>query len=253
MLKRCICLGVCVLDLLDGTNPAYSQTLDAVEVDLELVLAADRSGSMSAGLRSEQRAGFAEAFRDPGLQQAIASGSLGRIAVLYFEWSDYDDQEVIIPWTLLESVEDMNRYANSLEHRGVTSGGGETSIAGAMAFARNELETNAYTAFRRVVDISGNGQNSSGPPVASELLLLRSVGATVNGLVLPKAMDGGAGPYDMLFSAYDVPMETYFQSEVIGGPGAFAIVVDKDGGFTDAILRKLVLEVAWNTREERLD
>jgi hypothetical protein len=244
------CIGGCVLALFGAVTSCQSQALEPLEVDLELVLAADRSGSMSTILRSDQRQGFVDAFRDPDLQRAIVSGPIGRIAVLYFEWSDQDDQEAIIPWTVLESNDDMNAFADALQHSDISPDGGETSISAAMAFAAAELETNAFASYRQVVDISGNGRNSSGPPVEVGLRALRELGATVNGLVLPETKYGGAGPYDMLFTGFDGPIEDYYQRHVIGGPGAFAIVVDPDNGPADAILRKLVLEVAWNGREE---
>ncbi|WP_413717763.1 DUF1194 domain-containing protein [Silicimonas sp. MF1-12-2] len=240
------CSAGCVLALVGSAASSQSTELDPLEVDLELVLAADRSGSMSADLRSSQRLGFAAAFRDRELQRAIVSGPIGKIAVLYFEWSDRADQEVIIPWTVLASAEDMNAFANTLQHAAIASDGGETSISAAMMFAVEELETNRFSSYRRVVDISGNGRNSSGQPVEIGLRALRAVGATVNGLALPETTYGNAGPYDKLFTGFDGPIEDYYRREVIGGPGAFAIVVDPDNGFADEILRKLVLEVAWN-------
>ena len=240
------CICGCFLALVSAVASSQSHAMDRLKVDLELVLAADRSGSMSAALRSDQRQGFVEAFRDHDLQRAIVSGPIGKIAVLYFEWSDQDDQEIIVPWTVLESADDMNVFADALQRSAMSPDGGETSISAAMAFAVQELEANAFSSYRRVVDISGNGRNSSGPPVAVGLGALRSVGATVNGLVFPKTTYGGTGPYDMLFTGLDGPLEDYYQRQVIGGPGAFAIVVDPENGFADAILRKLVLEVAWN-------
>jgi hypothetical protein len=245
------CIGGCVLSLIGAATIGQAQGLEPQEVDLELVLAADRSGSMSAALRSGQRHGFVEAFRNHDLQRAIVSGPIGKIAVLYFEWSDQDDQQVIVPWTVLESADDMDTFADALQRSSISSDGGETSISAAMAFAVEELETNAFTSYRQVVDISGNGRNSSGPPIDVGLRALRSVGATVNGLVLPETTYGNAGPYDMLFTGFDGSVEDYYRREVIGGPGAFSIVVSPNNGFVDPILRKLVLEVAWNgkTRE----
>ncbi len=41
-------------------------------------------------------------------------------------------------------------------------------------------------------------------------------------------------------------MAAYFWFEVIGAPRAFAINVEPEKGFSDAIVRELVMEVAWN-------
>ncbi len=59
----------------------------AVDVDLELILAVDVSGSISPDELELERNGYVAAFRDPGLIAAIADGELGGIAVTYFEWA----------------------------------------------------------------------------------------------------------------------------------------------------------------------
>ena len=240
-----------ILALFGAAACTQSHASELLEVDLELILAADRSGSMSTVLRAAQRQGFVQAFRDRDLQRAIISGPIGKIAVLYFEWSDRHDQQVIVPWTVLGSAADVNAFADALQNAAISSDGGETSISAAMTFAVHELKTNDFISYRRVVDISGNGRNSSGPPVEVGLGALRSMGATVNGLVFPEMTYGNAGPYGMLFTGFDGSMEDYYRREVIGGPGAFSIVADSQTGFADAILRKLVLEVGWdpNTRK----
>ena len=57
----------------------------AAEVDLELVLAVDVSGSMDAEEQAVQRQGYAEALLHPEVLAAVRSGPLGRIAVAYVE------------------------------------------------------------------------------------------------------------------------------------------------------------------------
>lgn len=230
---------------------ADSADLKSTEVDLQLVLAADRSGSMSGRLLLAQRRGFAAAFRSRELRNAILSGPLGRVAVVYFEWSDPLDQEVIVPWAILADVEDIERFANDLDRAAAPEQGGETSISGALRFAHGLFASNGYVSHRIVVDLSSNGRNSGGgPPLADALGMLRDMDATVNGLVLPEGYHDDPGPYAMLTAGYDGPLEDYFIRQVIGGPGAFAIEVDPDAGFTAAILRKLVMEVAWVGPEE---
>ena len=59
----------------------------AEPVDVELVIAADASGSIDTAEGRFQRGGYAAAFQNPKVVTAIRSGARGRIAVLYFEWS----------------------------------------------------------------------------------------------------------------------------------------------------------------------
>ena len=56
-------------------------------VDLELVLAIDVSRSVDLGEARLQRKGYVAAFADPSVVEAVRSGFLKRIAVMYFEWS----------------------------------------------------------------------------------------------------------------------------------------------------------------------
>ena len=57
------------------------------------------------------------------------------------------------------------------------------------------------------------------------------------------------GPYGAMFTGYDGPIIDYYRSNVIGGPGAFAMAVDPADGLAPAIVRKLVLEIAWRHPE----
>ena len=217
---------------------------EAVEVDVQLVLAADISGSMSASLKDAQRLGFVVAFLDRSLQQAIMSGPLGRIAVSYFEWAGNGDQRLIVPWTVLATPEDMARFAKSLQSGPTQGNGSETSISGAMVFARQLFQESGFASKRKVVDISSNGRNSQGTDLALALEALFAIGATVNGLVLSDSASGQNAPYSTIITEYDGPLIDYYRNEVIGGPGAFAIEVDPSDGFSSAILRKLVMEIA---------
>jgi hypothetical protein len=221
------------------------------EVDLELVLAVDASGSVSLELGRDQRLGFAAAFRDPDLQRALLSGPLGTVAVVYFEWASSADQRLVVPWTLLSTTREITAFADLLEDVDQHASGGGTSISGAMQFSRYLLGSNDYDGLREVVDIAANGKNTEGTPVGDSLQALRASGAIVNVLILPARTFVDEGPYAMLFRADDEPLDAYFRNHVIGGPGSFVMAVDPETGFADAILRKLVLEVAWSTQQVR--
>lgn len=215
------------------------------QVDLYLILAADRSGSMPERLRLAQRRGFAAAFRDETLYRSAVSGPEGRIAVIYFEWSGPRDQQIIVPWTVLETRQDMTSIADRLDDADITGTSAATSISGALAFAQGLLIGVDTKAPRVVVDISSNGREADGAALKQALRRFDAFDATINGLVLPESVYGNVGPYDMLFMSYDGPLAKYFRAQVISGPGSFAIEVENAEDFRPAILRKLVREVAW--------
>ncbi|MBW8638946.1 DUF1194 domain-containing protein [Hoeflea sp. WL0058] len=238
-----------ILGLAAATADAGPPNPRPTEVDLQLVLAADRSGSMSLSLAKGQRRGFADAFRDERLRNAILSGPLGRVAVVYFEWSDATDQHVVVPWTILGNSGDLGRFADRLDQADIAVTPNATSLSAALTFARQLVDANGLTSHRIVVDVSGNGRNTQGPSMEAARDDLRAIGAVVNGLVLPDTTYAQGGPYGMMFSGYDGPLTDYFEASVICGPGAFALDVELPGGIAGAILRKLVLEVAWTGKE----
>lgn len=213
-----------------------------IEVDLQLVLAADASGSMSAPLRKAQREGFVAAFRDPRLHRQIASGMIGQIAVVYVEWSGPETQAVLVPWRLLATAADAEAFAAELALAGAAEPG-QTSISAALLFAAELIAGNDYVSHRRVIDLSGNGVNSAGPALADVAAALAAAGITVNCLVLPQSLSD-PDDYASNFSILERGMADYFREEVQFGPGSFVMEVADDVDFRAAILRKLVLEIA---------
>lgn len=222
---------------------AASSTIAAAQapdVDLELVLAVDVSRSMDFEEQRIQRDGYSAAFRHPEVLAAIASGPYGRIAVTYFEWAGPLRQSVVVPWTIVASPEDAFALADKLDG-GEIEGQRGTSISGALAFAIKLFETSGVAGIRRAIDVSGDGPNNTGPPVADARDQVVAMGITINGLPIMLRPGGGFGGFGV--SNLDV----YYEDCVIGGPGAFLVTVTKASQFPAAIRRKLVLEIAGDT------
>jgi hypothetical protein len=219
-----------------GTAPALAG--DPVpSVDLELVLAVDISASISASEQRLQRQGYVEAFRSPDVVAAVQEGASGRIAVAYVEWAGPAVQKLAIGWTLIDGSEAAQGFAAHLEslplHREF-----DTSIAGALTFSTAVLAGSPFSSDRRVVDISANGPNNTGPPVAPARDAAIALGITINGLPLMTKIYWDGGLYSI------EGLDYYFEDCVIGGPGAFVIAVRRGGELKEAIRRKLVLEIA---------
>jgi hypothetical protein len=98
---------------------------------------------------------------------------------------------------------------------------------------------------RRVIDISGDGPNNNGAPVAGARDTALDKGITINGL-----------PFMVKEPSYltmDIDnLDLYYEDCVIGGPGAFVVTIKDREKFKDAIRTKLVLEVADLTPERRI-
>jgi hypothetical protein len=207
----------------------------AIEVDLELVLAVDISGSMDARERAAQRGGYIEAFRHRNVVQAIQGGMIGRIAVTYVEWAGYGFQAVVVPWTVIDDTVSAARFADTIQAASTNDFHG-TSISEALIFALRQFDSSDHRGIRQVIDVSGDGPNNRGPPVLEARSQVLARGITINGLPIVIGRAGGSLPTELL--------DIYYEDCVIGGPGAFMITVDYIHRFSEAIRRKLVLEIA---------
>ena len=206
------------------------------DVDLELVLAVDVS-SMDSEEQRLQREGYVAAFRHPEVIQAILSGLTGRIAVTYMEWSGPGFQQVLVPWTIVGGRQEAEAFAASLDQVPMMREMG-TSISGGLQAAARLFASSGVRSIRQVIDVSGDGPNNMGVPVAPIRDSVIEQGIAINGLPIV-LKDGGS--YS-LFNIAD--LDLYYEDCVIGGPGAFMISVDDMNGFARAIRRKLVLEIS---------
>lgn len=211
-------------------------------VGVELVLAVDISRSIDPTEQQIQRQGYAAAFRSAEVQNAILDGGWGRVAITYVEWAGEAFQNVTIPWTLIDSTEAANSFADAIEQGGFISAS-RTSISGAISFSAAQFEGNGFAGMRRIIDVSGDGPNNQGRAVteARDAALMR--GVIINGLPL---MTNGRRDSAFGFGSWSTiaNLDAYFADCVIGGPGAFAIPVTDWDQFAMAVRQKLVLELA---------
>jgi hypothetical protein len=225
-----------LLCIVAAAGVAYAEPAGS-HVDLALVLAVDVSASISAREQRLQRQGYVAAFRSPGVVEAIRSGPTGRIAVAYVEWSGPSYQTIRLPWTLVDGRRSAEDVATRLEAEPL-SREFDTSLAGAITFSAELLATSPFFSHRKVIDISANGPNNTGPPVAPARDAVLAKGITVNGLPVMVKISWSGGLYSI------AGLDFYFEDCVIGGPGAFVLAVRDPNEFKRAIERKLVLEIA---------
>jgi hypothetical protein len=205
------------------------------EVDVALVLAVDVSRSMDPDEQELQRQGFMEAFRSSQVHDAIRNGMVGRIIVTYVEWSGVEYQNVIVPWTIVDGPESALKFAEGLTNVPIGRVR-RTSISGAIDFGMKLLEQTGVEPIRRVIDISGDGPNSSGRGVVAARDEAVAKGITINGLPIMLKRPSGFGDMEHL--------DLYYKNCVIGGEGSFIVPVRERQQFADAIRTKIVREIA---------
>src|SRR3712207_2546401 len=135
MLKR---LAAALMLSLAAAGPLAAQP-----VDLELVLAADGSGSIDDDELKLQREGYAAALNDARVLGAIRSGSHGAIAVAFVEWGGPTSVHTIVDWTVIRDEASAEAWGRRLvvAPRAAT---GYNSISAAIDYGAGLIRTNRY-------------------------------------------------------------------------------------------------------------
>jgi hypothetical protein len=222
-----------------GPSPAQAE---ADALDLLLVLAVDVSRSVDEEEALLQREGYRAAIADPAVVAAVRGGAGGAVGLAYVEWAGAGYQRLVVPWTRIASQAEADGVSERLAEppRGVDSpvlSDLHTSISGGIEFSRRLLSAAPWAAARRVIDVSGDGDNNSGPPAEEARDRAVAEGIGVNGL----AIVNGHPPFAY---AGPVPLDEYYRDAVIGGPGAFVVVAEGFRGVARSIRRKLIHEIA---------
>ncbi len=194
---------------------------------LALVLAMDASKSMSSADFKLAFHGTAAALRSEEVQNAILAQS-SPVALIAFEWSGQNHQQIVHEWTLLHSREDIDEFASSLENHERGGVGQKTGLGSALAFSYDVLEE-WPNCNRNVIDVSSDGYSSDGMTPAEFYARNPPGEVTVNALVI----GGDTNSY----------IWRYFRDEVLHGPGAFGLAISDFEDYPRAIKEKLLREL----------
>ncbi len=206
-----------------------------VQVDTELSLLIDVSGSISDADYFNQIDSYVTAFKVRGedlFNNIITLGSLDKVAVNVVLWSGAAQQVQSIGWTLIDSVAASENFGELIRTTLLpTAGGsrpfaGSTAVGSAIDFADDLFFNNGFEGTQLAIDISGDGDNNDGldPIIARDNALAKGIDV-INGI-----------------SAND-PQETVasFYGSVIGGingDGTPAVVFQADD-FNDQYARAI--------------
>ena len=212
----------------------FAVPVAAQRVDLELVLLADASGSISEEEIRFQRQGYAEALTDPRVLSAIGKTAYGAIAVTYVEWAA--NTAVVVDWTRIDGPESAQAFAAALIAP-PRQAYGRNAIGAALLDGKRLIEQNAFDGWRKVIDFSGDSPNSfSGPSIQSARDAVVAAGITINGLpILCRFCDTPARYPDL---------GAIYEEQIIGGLGAFVVTAISEADLAESIRRKLILEIS---------
>lgn len=206
------------------------------DVDVALVLAVDISFSMDMDELTLQREGYIQALTSPIVLDVIRKGMVGKVAVTYVEWAGVNTRHLIADWSIIEDAASAEAFVQKLRAAPIRRAR-RTSITTAIEFGMERLIQAPVRPIRRVIDISGDGPNNEGGFVTRARDVAVEAGVTINGLpILLKR------PFA---SSFDMDgLDEYYRDCVIGGPGAFMVVITEREQFAPAIKQKILRELA---------
>ena len=220
--RRCVLSTIAISLVL-----LFAATVPARAAAVALVLAIDVSESVSTERYLLQHEGIARAFETPQLVDAIAAVP-GGIEALVLEWSDPDKIAITVGWTRIANRSGAAGFAASVRAT-QRSSNGLTAIGSALLAAAAAFDHIPEPAGHKIVDISGDGMANFGVAPVTARDALVNQGITINGLAI---------------LSEEPWLDDYYRTNVVGGPAAFVLVAKNFDSFADAILRKLVQEVA---------
>jgi Protein of unknown function (DUF1194) len=214
-----------------------------VAVDAAIVLAADVSRSIDDEEFALQRRGYADAIQSQQVLDAVSTGPHGAIALAYVEWAGDGEDKVVVDWAVIRSQADAGAFAAALT-AAPRSFVGRTAIGTAIDYSFAMFAESAFSTDRRVIDVSGDGTNNQGRVVTDARDAAVGAGAIINGLAIFNKKAAAMGGYLALHTNPPGGIAQYYRNNVIGGSGAFVLQIDDFKSFGEAMMRKLVNEIA---------
>jgi hypothetical protein len=209
-------------------------------LDVALVLAVDGSASVSRDEFALQQQGIAQAFRDPAVLDAISLA--GHVAVAVIFWGSEGLPKAQSGWVVVDNPAGAERFARRVESmpRLVT---GDTGLGAGLMAALEKFDTLEGCALRRVVNVSGDGEETrvfrrtrASPAPTQVRTIAESRNVEINALAISNEEAG---------------LAEYYASNVITGPDAFVMQVSAYEDFSHALRRKLIREIGPRAVSER--
>ena len=197
----------------------------ALACETALLLSIDVSGSIDAGDYRLQTEGLAAALADPEVAEALVKG---QVALAVVQWSGTEEQALVLPWQRMLSDPDVARFAARAAAIPRAFQGSDTAVGQGLRFATAQFAAVPDCA-RRVIDISGDGQENAGFTDARAHREAMDAGLMINAIAIEDP-----GPA--------FPITTYFRNWIIT-PGGFVVTARGLGDYAETLRLKLLREL----------
>lgn len=228
-----------------GTAVGLSQSSFAEDVDTELLLLVDVSGSVDSSEYNLMMGGYEQAFRSASVLTAIQGGNRGAIAVSLVFWSANTQQATGVGWTKINNSTSANAFADAIanttrQYNSMTAIGSAITHGTTLFGTETGGVDNGFSSNAQIIDISGDGEDNDTPPDGDRAQNVRDARdaamATgidmINGLPIGNA--GGA-------------LVAYYTDNIIagssGGVDAFTQHASTFGDIQDTLETKLQAEI----------
>jgi Ca-activated chloride channel homolog len=201
-------------------------TWPATACETALLLSIDVSGSIDGGDYRLQADGLAAALSDPDVAALLVEG---QVALAVVQWSGIDQQALALPWQRMLTPEAVARFADKAAGMPRVFSGSDTAVGAGLRFAVAEFPAVADCQ-RRVIDISGDGQENAGFTDAKARSEAIKAGIMINAIAIEEP-----GPA--------FPITTYYGRWIIT-PGGFVVTARGLQDYAEALRLKLLRELA---------
>jgi hypothetical protein len=203
--------------------------------DINMVVAFDRSESIDAEERKAQIESLGQALLDQRFIDSVTSGYHGTLGISVMAWSSFSQVEMILPWIEITSRADAEEAVRRINWNQARDPdvhhGKQTDIALAIATSVDILDQAPFFGSKQVINIISDGIDNFGRLAMVDRDLALEKGITINGLVQARGHAVGV-------------IKEFFKKQVIGGPSSFVQAANGADGFAQAMLRKMMLEIA---------
>ncbi|WP_299648665.1 DUF1194 domain-containing protein [uncultured Tateyamaria sp.] len=198
-------------------------TTPARACDLALLLAVDVSGSVDTKEYRIQMDGLAYALRDGIVADALIEQ---RAEVALVQWTGSSRQRQTIPWTRIDTYDDVLALADKVEADARVWRNYSTAIGEALSVSLSAFASMDHC-LRKVIDVSGDGVSNEGVEPATLRSSLNAENITVNAIAI---------------ETDKTDLTAYFFENLITGPGAFVMTAQGFEDYPEQIKRKLQRE-----------
>lgn len=197
----------------------------ALACETALLLSIDVSGSIDAGDYRLQTEGLAAALNDPEVAEALVKG---QVALAVVQWSGTGEQALVLPWRRMLSDPDVSRFASRAATLPRAFQGSDTAVGQGLRFATAQFAAVPDCA-RRVIDISGDGQENAGFTDARARREAIDQGVALNAIAIEEP-------------GVAIPITTYYRNWIVT-PGGFVMTARGLGDYARTLRLKLLREL----------